>query len=212
VCQHGGVHVQPVTFDGAVAHVVGRVTAADAERTVRVLVDGHPSTRPGGFADALTDPLRRAGRPVARVAVRDFLRARSLRLEHGRRDADALLDAWIDVEALNREVLASVVARGRYLPSLRDPDTGRSTRAGYEDAPPGAVVVLDGTLALGRGLETDLAVHLALQPATETRRTPLDEAWQLAAYTRYRREVAPERTADVVVRVDHPDRPALVAR
>ncbi|WP_098462257.1 uridine kinase [Isoptericola jiangsuensis] len=204
------MRVQPVTPDGAVEHVVERVLATDG--TVRVLVDGHPSTGTAAFADATVAPLRAAGRPVARVAVRDFLRARSVRLESGRRDPDALLDAWIDVEALNREVLTSVVRRGRWLPGLRDPDTGRSTRAAYEDAPRGTVVVLDGTLALRRGLDVDLTVHLALTVAAETRATPLDDAWQLAAYGRYRREVQPERRADVVVRVDHPDRPALVLR
>lgn len=208
--QHGGVRVEPVTSDGVVRHVVERVLAPGSDRPVRVLVDGHPSTHPEALADALVEPLRAAGRPVARVRVRDFLRARSLRLERGRRDADALLDEWIDVDGLNREVLRAVVTRGRWLPSLRDPDTGRSTRAGYEGAPPGTVVVLDGSLALGRGLDVDLAVHLALQAATETRNTPLDDAWTLAAYGRYRREAQPERRADVVVRVDHPDRPALV--
>ncbi|MFI2105286.1 uridine kinase [Isoptericola sp. NPDC019693] len=212
------MRVEPATFEGAVAHVVGRVLdhgegagrRDDAVRPVRVLVDGHPSTRPEDLADALVEPLRAAGRPVARVRVRDFLRARSLRLERGRRDADALLDEWIDVDGLNREVLLSVVTRGRWLPSLRDPDTGRSTRAAYEDAPPGTVVVLDGSLALGRGLDVDLSVHLALRTATETRNTPLEDAWTLAAYGRYGREAQPERRADVVVRVDHPARPALL--
>jgi hypothetical protein len=207
--QHGRVRVEPVTPDGVTRHVVGRVLAAGAA-TVRVLVDGHPSTRPEALADALVEPLRAEGRPVARVRCRDFLRARSLRLEHGRHDPDALLDEWIDAGALNREVLRSAVERGRYLPSLRDPDTDRATRAGYADAPPGTVVVLDGSLAVGRGLDVDLTVHLALRPATETRNTPLDDAWTLAAYGRYRREARPERRADVVVRVDHPDRPALL--
>ncbi|WP_418275255.1 uridine kinase [Isoptericola jiangsuensis] len=202
------MRARPVTLDGAVAHVVERVVATAG--TVRVLVDGHPSTGTDRFADALAVPLRAAGRPVGRVAVRDFLRARSLRLETGRRDPDALLDGWVDVEALNREVLRSAVDRGRFLPSLRDPDTGRSTRADYADAPAGTVVVLDGTLTVARGLDVDLTVHLALTAATETRATSLDDAWQLAAYSRYRREVQPERRADVVVRVDHPDRPALV--
>jgi len=203
------MRVEPVTYDAAVARVVDRVLDR-GPGPVRVLVDGHPSTGPGRFADAVADPLRVAGRPVARVAVRDFLLARSLRLETGRRDPDALLDTWIDVGGLNREVLRSVVDRGRWLPSLRDPDTGRSTRASYRDAPPGTVALLDGSLAVGRGLDVDLVVHLALSPATETRRTDLTDAWQLAAYGRYRREAAPERRADVVVRLDHPDRPALL--
>ncbi|SKC81088.1 hypothetical protein SAMN04324258_4158 [Krasilnikoviella flava] len=203
--------MQAVTFERVVAHVVERFLGDDDDaRPARVLVDGHPSTRPEALADALVEPLRAAGRPVARVRVRDFLRPASLRLERGRRDPDALLEEWIDVGGLNREVLTGIVRRGRWLPSLRDPATDRATRAAYVDAAPGTVVVLDGSLALGRGLDVDLAVHLALQPATETRNTPLDEAWTLAAYGRYRREAQPERRADVVARVDHPDRPALV--
>ena len=219
------MRVEPLTPDGVVEHVVGRVLARAGEvgcevggeaaegvgeRPVRVLVDGHPSTRPEDLADALVAPLRAAGRPVARVRVRDFLRPASLRLERGRRDPDALLEEWIDVGGLNREVLTGVVARGRWLPSLRDPATDRATRAAYVDAAPDTVVVLDGSLATGRGLDVDLVVHLALRPATETRNTPLDDAWTLAAYGRYRREAQPERRADVVVRVDHPDRPALL--
>ncbi|WP_407319601.1 uridine kinase [Isoptericola halotolerans] len=206
------MQVRPVTFDGAVVHVVGRVAARPGDRPVRVLVDGHPSTTPAVFADALVAPLRVAGRPVGRVHVDDFLRPPSLRLEQGHHDPDALLDERIDVGGLNREVLRAVVGRGRYLPTLRDPGSGRSTRAAYEPLARGAVVVVDGSLALGRGLDVDVTVHLALQAATKTRRTPLEEAWTLAAYSRYRREAAPERTADVVVRLDHPDRPALVER
>ncbi|WP_278236137.1 uridine kinase [Isoptericola sp. AK164] len=212
MCEHERVRVEPVTVDGVVSHVVDRVLSQDADRPVRLVVDGHPSTHPESLADALVPPLQVAGRPVARVRVRDFWRPASLRLEQGRRDPDALLDDWIDVDGLNREVLTSVVRRGRWLPSLRDPDVDRPTRAAYVEAAPGTVVVLDGSLALGRGLDVDLAVHLALRPATEMRRTPLDEAWTLAAYTRYRREAAPERRADVVVRFDHPDRPALLGR
>lgn len=204
------MHVEPVSFDGAVAHVVGMIDARPRGSAARVVVDGHPSTRPEVLADALVEPLRAAGRDVVRVRSRDFLRQPSLRLERGRRDPDSLLDAWVDAGALNREVLTAVVRDGRFLPTLRDPETGRSTRAAYADAAPGLVVVLDGSLLLGLGLDADLTVHLALRPPTETRRTPLDEAWTLAAYDRYRREVAPERRADLVIRVDHPDRPALV--
>ncbi|MDO8150254.1 uridine kinase [Isoptericola sp. b408] len=206
------MHAEPTTPDAVVAHVVDLVLSRPADRPVRLVVDGHPSTRPEVLADALVGPLEVAGRPVARVRVRDFWRPASLRLEQGRRDPDALLDDWVDVGGLNREVLTAVVRRGRWLPSLRDPVTDRPTRADRVDAAPGTVVVLDGSLTLGRGLDVDLSVHLALRPATETRNTPLDEAWRLAAYTRYRREVAPERRADVVVRVDHPDRPALLVR
>jgi hypothetical protein len=206
------MRVEPVTQDVLVARLAALVVERSRGASVRVLVDGHASTRPEALADALVEPLRLAGRPTARVSVRDFLRPASLRLELGREDPDSLLDAWIDVGALNREVLAAVGpgGRGRYLPSLRDPVTSRSTRADYVAAPSGLVVLLDGSLAIGRGLDVDLTVHLALQDATIERRTPPEEAWTLPAYARYRAEVAPERAADVVVRVDDARRPAWV--
>ncbi len=148
------------------------------------------------------------------MRVQDFWRPASLRLERGREDPDALLDEWVDVAGLRREVLDAVGpgGSGRYLPSLRDPATSRSTRAAYVEAEPGLVVVLDGALCLGLGLALDLTVHLALRPATLARRTAPDAAWTLAAYGRYAEEVRPEDVADVVVRVDDPRHPALVVR
>ncbi|MCB7135854.1 uridine kinase [Cellulosimicrobium marinum] len=199
--------------DVLVERVVARTLAVPATGgAVRVLVDGHPSARPEALADVLVDPLRAAGRPVARVRVRDFWRPASLRLERGREDADALLDDTVDVAGLNREVLDAVGpgGRGRYVTSLRDPVTDRPTRAPFVDVEPGLVVVLDGSLALGRGLATDLTVHLALRPATLARRTDPADAWTLAAYARYTEEVRPEVSADVVVRVDDARHPAWV--
>jgi hypothetical protein len=180
----------------------------DAAAPVRVLVDGHLSTHPERLADALVTPFEAAGRPTARVSVSDFLRPRSLRLERGREDPDSLLDSWIDVGALNREVLTRVVEQGEYLPSLRDPENDRATRAAYVRAAPGTVVVLDGALAIGRGLDADVSVHLALKPATIRRRTPPEDAWTVPAHERYAREI--EGAPDLVVRFDHPDHPALV--
>ncbi|MCP2265099.1 uridine kinase [Promicromonospora thailandica] len=209
--------VEPISAALLVERVVGLVLDHAAGRgggpatsgaPVRLLVDGHASADPAGLADTLVAPLEAAGRPVVRVSVRDFLRPRSLRLERGREDPDGLLDDRIDVGALNREVLTRVADRREYLPSLRDPDTDRATRAAYADAAPGTVVVLDGELAAGRGLDVDLTVHLALKPATLRRRTPPEEAWALAAWDRYAQEI--DGLPDLVVRFDHPDHPALV--
>src|SRR5690606_6106821 len=121
------VRVEPVTEDVLVDRVVDLVLgfrrgdrATVPDGAVRLLVDGHPSTHPEALADRLVAPLRAAGRPVARVRVQDFWRPASLRLERGREDADALLDEWVDVASLNREVLDAVGpgGTGRYLPSL----------------------------------------------------------------------------------------------
>lgn len=208
------MRVDPVTHEVLVSRLVALIAGRPATSAVRVLVDGHPSTRPGALADALVDPLRAAGRPTARIRVEDFWRPASLRLEMGRHDPDSLLDGWIDVGALNREVLSAVgpEGQGRYLPSLRDPVTDRSTRAEYVDAPRGLVVLLDGSLAMGRWLDVDLTVHLSLRTSTIARRTADEDRWTLEAYTRYIEEVEPETTADVAVRVDDARRPAMLTR
>lgn len=204
------MHVRPMTPAGVVDHLVDLIASRSEDR-IRVLVDGHPSTRPEELADRLVDPLRVRGRPVVRVRAVDFLRPASVRLEHGRTDVDAFYDR-IDVQALAREVVDpwSSGGRGRYLPSLWDARVDRATREPARDVPAAGVLVVDGSLLLGRWLEFDLTVHLALGSAALDRRTPAEEVWTLPAYARYSDDVRPEAVADVVVRADDAKRPALV--
>ncbi len=206
------MQVRPVTPAALVDHVVAAVVAASVGRRFRVAVDGAPPTRPGELADALVEPLRAAGRPVVRAHAADFLRPASVRFEHGRTDPDALLDDWLDAAGLARELLDpwDPQGTGRYLPTLWDAARDRATRAGYEQAPAGAVLVLDGSLLLGRWLDLDLTVHLSARAGTLARRTEPGERWMLPAFERYARETEPEQVADVVVRVDDPRHPALV--
>lgn len=175
-------------------------------------IDGAPSARPGDLADALVAPLRAAGREVVRVRAGDFLRPASVRFERGRHDPDAFYAEWLDAAGLTREVLAPLGpgGSGRYLPSLWEAAADRATRAAYRRCGDDAVLVLDGTFLLAHGLDLDLTVHLAQRPATIERLTRAEERWTLPAHARYRAEVDPERAADVVARVDHPDRPALL--
>ncbi len=190
------------------------VARAAGGRRWRVLVDGAGVTRPGALADSLVEPLRARGRPVVRVSAGDFLRPASVRLEYGRHDPDSLLDDWLDAEALTREVLGPFGpdGTGLYLPALWDARLDRSARAGRVPAADGAVLLLDGTFLLGRGLTADTTVHLAVRPETLARLTPEQDAWQLPAYERYVRQSSPEAAAEVVVRVDDPRHPALVMR
>ncbi|HEV7900126.1 MAG TPA: uridine kinase, partial [Planosporangium sp.] len=97
------------------------------------------------------------------------------------------------------------------LPTLWDTTRDRATRAGYVTLPPRGVLLLSGALLLGTGLPLDLVVHLSMSPAALARRTAEADRWKLPAYGRYADEVAPARLADVVVRVDDPRHPALVA-
>ena len=146
------------------------------------------------------------------MRARDFLRARSIRLEHGRDDPDAFHDLWYDVPALRREVLDPLGpgGDGTWLPRLRDPETDRSVRDGRRAAAPGTVAVVDGRFLLRDDLRDgfDLVVHLDVSPAARRRRVPGDEAARvLPAWERYLAAAGP---ADMVVRHDHPGRPALV--
>ena len=165
--------------------------------------------------------------PVARVRAGDFLRARSLRLEHGPDDPRSFFDGWFDVAAIRREVLDPMrppadsvgaqpadPAHGQrsWLPGLRDPATDRPYRQPPQWAVPTTVLVLDG-MFLGRpelAEAIDVLVHLDVSPSARARRVPVDaQARVLPAWEHYRRSCAPAARADAVVRYDRPTHPAI---
>ncbi|WP_152365236.1 uridine kinase [Microlunatus speluncae] len=206
------MRVRAIGVDQLVEELVARLASFEPDRWLRVAVDGQPATEPGRLADALVAPLRVLGRDVLRVSAADFLRPASLRFERGKQDAEAFYEDWLDANAIARELLDPLDpgGTGRVLPSLWDTERDRATRADYVALRPGAVVILDGTLLLGRWLPFEFTVHLALTPAARERRLPPEERWTLPAYERYDDEVDPETTADVVVRWNSPDRPTLL--
>ncbi len=184
------------------------------DRPLRVAVDGAGPTHPDRVAGSLVDPLRIRGRRAVLVDSGWFLRPASLRLERGRTDPDAFFDDWLDAGALRREVLdaADQPTDARVLPTMRDPQTDRATRADYVDVGSDTVVLVSGSLLLGRALPFDVTVHLRLSAAALRRRTPADEQWTLPAFERYEAEVGPADRADVVLLVDDPARPAVLLR
>lgn len=207
--------VQAISPALLIERLADLIAAFPREDWVRVAVDGAPAAEPGRLAEELIDPLRLRGRAALRVSADDFLRPASLRLEFGRTDPDVYYDEWLDAKALMREVFGPLDpdgGDGRVLPALWDAERDRASRAEYATLPPGGVLLLDGALLLGRGLPFDFAVHLWLSRPALARRTSPQVAWTLPAYERYEREAAPQRTADVVVRVDDPRHPALVNR
>jgi len=99
---------------------------------------------------------------------------------------------------------------GEYLPVLWDLDRDRAARVRRHRMLAGGVLLVPGALLLGIGLAFDVVIHLRMSPAARRRRTPEEQAWELAAFDRYDEEVDPSALADAVVLADHPDRPALV--
>ncbi|TMR33407.1 uridine kinase [Nonomuraea zeae] len=208
------MRARAISRDVLVEELAELIAARPPREWVRVAVDGAPAARPGRLADELVAPLRLRGRPVLRVSAGDFLRPASLRLEHGRTDPDAFYEDWLDAKALRREVLEPLDpgGSGQVLRALWDSRVDRAYRLPYQELPAGGVVVVDGTLLLGRGLAFELSAHVWLSPGALARGTPADERWRLPAYERYEREVRPQRAADVVVRADHPDRLAVLVQ
>lgn len=199
-------HYLPVAPERLTELLADRIAAVPG--IVRVAIDGPPCSPAHELADSLVEPLRVLGRPTHLVRAESFWHDASLRLEYGREDVDSYR-SWLDTGALRREVLDAAVHAGYILPSLRDPVTNRSTHETARTVGPDAVVIVSGPLLLGLGLPFELAVHLAVSPAARERRTASTDAWTLPAYDRYDAEVAPSELAEVVVRWDDPNRPAV---
>ena len=198
--------VQPSTPAGVVDAIVSLISSRPGR--LRVAIDGAPAADPENLAEQVV--LEFAPRCAVLVRADHFWRQASLRLEDGRHDADAWLHRWLDEAALRREVLDPCVEGRPELPALRDPVTDRSLRTAHVELPPNGVVIVAGSVLLGRGLPFDVAVHVHLTQAALARRTPEDQRWTLPALARYERERNPAALADLVVRWDDPLRPALV--
>ncbi len=199
------------------ARTAGLAMAAldSGARCARVAVDGAVDGDTRAAAEGVVEWLAGLGRPVLLVSADDFLRPRSVRLEYGPDDPDAGYERWVDHLALRREVLDPLGpdGDGRWLPTLWDVAADRATRAPREVAPSGSVLVVHGPFLLR--WETadafDVTLHLQTSPAALERRLPdTDRRRVLGAWRRYVDETWPHDRADLVVRADHPDRPAVV--
>lgn len=202
----------PLSPGALVDEVSRRCLGLGAERVVRVAVDGADAAAPAELADAVAERVELAGRPCARVSLVHWWRPASVRLEHGR-DAEAYR-RWFDLDALAREVLDPLGpgGSGEWLPTLWDSESDRSTRARRRSAAPGAVLVVDGPMLLGQGLPLELGVHLHLSRAALLRRTPDAHRWTVDALVEHEEETGVDALADLLVRAEHADRPALAQR
>ncbi|MCP2262357.1 hypothetical protein LX15_006093 [Streptoalloteichus tenebrarius] len=206
------MRARPISPENLVQELATALADRAGDGRLRVAIDGPSAAHPEELADALVDPIRLLGHPVLRVSARDFLRPASLRYERGREDPDSYYEDWLDVDGLRREVLVPSAddGSGRVLPSLWNSETDRATRAEYVTLPLGGILLVDGTFLLAHGLPFDFSVHLWLSPAALARRTPEPEKWTLPAHHRYTTEIRPLDLADLAIRVDQPQRPALI--
>jgi hypothetical protein len=210
------VRARPISPDLLVEHIAEAIGALspDPGAGLAVAIDGAPPTGTDLLAERLVDALRLRGRQAVHVAARDYLRPASLRLELGREDPEVFYTEWLDLKAIEREVISPIKpgGGGRVLPRLWDAAADRAYRAQYVELGPGGVAVVEGALLLGVGLDFDLTVHLSMSAPALARRTEPAETWTLPAYQRYDEEQQPVDTSDIAVRCDDPRHPALVTK
>ncbi|TDP91160.1 uridine kinase [Labedaea rhizosphaerae] len=123
-----------------------RVPAARGVDCVLVAVDGVDGAGKTVFADELAARLRSSGRAAIRVSVDDFHHPRAIRHRRGR---DSLEGFWLDTydyPALRERVLIPLGRGGspRFRRASHDLVTDEYVRPPVEQAPPAAVVVVDG--------------------------------------------------------------------
>jgi hypothetical protein len=186
----------------------------DGTHPLRVALDAPGWVELQPLAEQLRTGLQALGHPVGAVRARDFYRDASLRFEHGKTDVDSFYAGWLDLAALQREVLSPLAASegAWYLPTLRDEATNRATRAHPAPLPAQGLVLVCGELLLGAGLSFDVVVHFALSRAARKRLVPEDRRWTLPAFDRYDIDVDPVDLADVVIRYDDSKHPAVSVR
>ncbi|UYP20719.1 hypothetical protein OED52_09480 [Rhodococcus sp. Z13] len=193
----------PVTPGSLVVAIADRAAAHPGLRCVAI--SGADASEPVALARPVADHLRGRGRPADVVDLHDYVRPASLRFEHGRTDPHSYRWEWFDYDALDREVLRSFRERGRWLPRLWDESTDRSARVRPRPAADDQVLIVAGPMLLGRGLGFDLSVTLVMSRGALDRRTGEPERWTIPVLLDHDAETE----ADLVVRYDHPDRPAL---
>lgn len=193
---------------------------------VRVAVDGVDGAGKTMFADQLAAQLRGGGRDVVRVSIDAFHHPRAVRYRRGRTSPEGFwLDSY-DLRTLHKRVLQPLGPGGnrRYRTAAHDLATDLPVEPPEQDAPVGAVLVLDG-LFLHRDelLGTwDLSIFLQVPFGVSVARMAARDGGSAdpahSSLTRYVRgqglyfaACSPWTCADVVVDHTNLDAPAVLA-
>jgi uridine kinase len=210
-----------------IALVASRIPASTGDDCVRVAVDGVDGVGKTTFANDLADFLRSRGRAVVRISVDDFHNPRVVRYRRGRESPDGFWLDSFDYSRLHIDVLAPFGPGGdrRYRRASHDLASDVELRPSPSQAPPGAVLVIDGLFLHRDELvgQWDFSVWLDAPIAVTVARlamrdgTPPDPCHQsLRRYVDGQRLYLalcdPAARADVVIDVTDPDRPRLARR
>jgi len=135
----------------------------------RVAIDGPDGAGKSCFADELGHVLRVAGVPVVRASVDGFHHPRAMRYARGRHSPRGFYEDSYDYAALRDALLDPLGGNGdgRFRRAVHDVATDEPIVAPEEQAPAGAVLLLDGIFLHRPGLRDawDVSVYLEVDPA-----------------------------------------------
>ena len=203
-----------MTLDDLLVTLAGRVLALSEDRPVTVAIDGMGGVGKTTLAGLVADVVAGAGRPVVAVAYDDFHRPPRRRHRQGRLSATGYLEDSYDAEALDRLVLAPLVAGAdRVVVSAYDLAADVPVDPVPVDVPAGAVAIVEGEFLLGMSHSWDLGILLVADPAVVLERVlerdhDLGEPDQVReaylrryfpAWSLYEERFTPWQRADLVV-------------
>lgn len=208
------------------AEVAARVPQRDdsSDDCVRVAVDGVDGAGKTTFADLFAEQLRSTGREVVRVSADDFHHRRAVRHQRGRNSPPGFWLDTYDYVAL-RKVLDPLGPAGsrRYQTAAYDLDFDQALDPPWCEAPPGAVLILDGMFLHRDELADcwDLSIFLQVPFSVSVARlasrdgsNPDPEHPSLARYVQGQRlyfaACSPWDRADLVVDYADLDAPSLI--
>jgi uridine kinase len=208
-----------------------RIDALSLPHPARVAVDGIDASGKTTLANELVPWLHGRGRPVIRASIDGFHRPRSARYRRGATSAEGYYFDAFDYPAVRTALLVPLGPGGSgcYLRATFDFRTDRPLAAAEENAPPHAVLVMDGVFLLRPELEAcwdyriwiDVPFTVALARA-QARDVPLLGSMEevLARYQAryfpgqqlYLQAAHPSEKADAIVSNEDPVHPRLTFR
>lgn len=190
----------------------------------RIGIDGPDGSGKTILRQELADVLRGRGFDVIEATIDDFHHPRVVRYAMGRDSWEGYWAAAFDYEALTSDLLAPLGPRGtlRYRTKAHDLETDTPVEGGWLEAPPNAILLVDGVLIQRREVISNLncAIYLDV-PFEETYRRlaerdgfPTDpDAQSNLRYTEtqrhYQRTCTPAERAGIVVDNTDPTNPRI---
>lgn len=128
------------------ANVARMAVALAPERIARLAIDGVDGAGKTTFADELAAVITDLGRPVIRASIDGFHNPRDIRYARGRHSPIGFFEDSYDYTSLKRHLLDPLRpgGSGRYCVAVFDHRTNTTVPPAEREAPPNAILIIDG--------------------------------------------------------------------